>query len=1253
MSSFPLNYVLYNIVDSSNVSIIGYNPNVPSPWNLVVPSTVTYLSNTYNVTSISDSAFSNCTALVDISFQIPSNITYLGDFLFVGCSNLTSLQIPDSVTSTSAVVNRSSLVTVVFSNNMNTITSYFAQYCSNLVNVTIGSGTTIIENYSFHSCSNLKNFTFLGTVTPIINDEYGFTYAITNPVAYLQPNCYNYLSLTTYFTTSNINSINNVTFTNNNIQYTTYAGSANNQVYVSGCTNSPSVTTLNIPNTVTNNNITYNVYYIGVSYDTTIIIDSSYVTTINIPYDVSYINSNILRGCSALTNFNVDSNNIYYSSYGGFILDISQTTIIITAVGVTTITETSFPSTVTTLGNYTFNNCIHLTNVTLPSTITTFGDYIFNGCSSLTSIIFSSALSSLGNYTFNGCSSLNSIIIPNTITSLGNNIFNNCAALTDISFQIPSNITYLGDFLFVGCSSLTTFTIPNSVTSTGSVANTSSLVTIVFSNNMNTIMNNFAQYCSNLVNVTIGTGTTSIENQTFHSCTNLKNFTFLGTVTPIINDQYSFTYAITNPVAYLQPNCYNYLSLTTYFTTSNINSVNNVTFTNNNIQYTTYAGSANNQVYVSGCTNSPSVTTLNIPNTVTNNDITYNVYYIGVSYDNTVIIDSSYVTTINIPYDISYINSNVFSGCSVLTYFNVDSNNIYYSSYGGFILNVLQTTILLSPTGLTTITETSFPSTVTTLGNYTFNNCIYLTNVTLPSTVTTFGDYIFNGCSSLTSIIFSSALSSLGNYTFNGCSSLTSIIIPNTLTSLGDYTFNNCTALVDISFQTPCNITYLGNFLFVGCSSLTTFTIPNSITSTGAVVNSSSLVTIVFSNNMNTITSYFAQYCSNLVNVTIGTGTTIIENYTFHSCSNLKNFTFLGTVTPIINDEYGFTYAITNPVAYLQANCYNYLSLTTYFTTSNINSVNNVTFTNNNIQYTTYAGSANNQVYVSGCTNSPSVTTLNIPNTVTNNDIIYNVYYIGVSYDTTIVMDSSYVTTIIIPYDISYINSNVFSGCSVLTNLYFLGYETPTIYGDVLYWSTIKAYVYRNSNYSSISVFVNSENTFFVDPPCFKTGSKILTKKGYIPIEQLRKGDLIKTIEDGYLPIYMIGKREIYHPNVTERIKQQLYVCSHSKYPEVFEDLILTGCHSILVHDYVSEEERQHTIEVNGDTYVTGHKYRLPACADKRTTVYDKKGNYTIYHLALENDSYYHNYGIYANGLLVESCSKRYLKECSNMTIIE
>jgi hypothetical protein len=131
----------------------------------------------------------------------------------------------------------------------------------------------------------------------------------------------------------------------------------------------------------------------------------------------------------------------------------------------------------------------------------------------------------------------------------------------------------------------------------------------------------------------------------------------------------------------------------------------------------------------------------------------------------------------------------------------------------------------------------------------------------------------------------------------------------------------------------------------------------------------------------------------------------------------------------------------------------------------------------------------------------------------------------------------------------------------------------------------------------------------------------------------------------------MIGKKEIYHPAYSYRNKDQLYICSQSKYPELFDDLIITGMHSILVDQFINNE-RDQVINLIGDIFTTDDKYRLPACIDNRTQPYDKAGIYNIYHIALENDNYYYNYGIYANGLLVETCSQRYLKELSNMELI-
>ena len=190
--------------------------------------------------------------------------------------------------------------------------------------------------------------------------------------------------------------------------------------------------------------------------------------------------------------------------------------------------------------------------------------------------------------------------------------------------------------------------------------------------------------------------------------------------------------------------------------------------------------------------------------------------------------------------------------------------------------------------------------------------------------------------------------------------------------------------------------------------------------------------------------------------------------------------------------------------------------------------------------------------------------------------------------------------------------------------------------------------IYQNNLYTSSPP---SNRIYQISLPitCFKKGTKILTDKGYLAIQYLRKGDLVKTVND-FIPIHAIGKREIFHPANQNRHKDQLYKCSPDHFP-VFEDLVITGCHSILVDEF-KEGEREKTIEINGDMYLSENKYRLPACVDERATVYETRGTYTIYHFALENDDYYNNYGVYANGLLVETCCIRNLMELSNMDMI-
>jgi len=173
---------------------------------------------------------------------------------------------------------------------------------------------------------------------------------------------------------------------------------------------------------------------------------------------------------------------------------------------------------------------------------------------------------------------------------------------------------------------------------------------------------------------------------------------------------------------------------------------------------------------------------------------------------------------------------------------------------------------------------------------------------------------------------------------------------------------------------------------------------------------------------------------------------------------------------------------------------------------------------------------------------------------------------------------------------------------------------------------------------------------------CFGENTKIMCcvdgEEKEVLVQNIRKGTLVKTLLHGYVPVHMIGTSKIHNLANNERYEERLYVCKKEKYPEVTEDLIITGCHSILV-DAITDEQRANLMRVMKDIYVTDSKYRLIASLDERAEPYACEGIFNIYHFALENDSYYKNYGVFANGLLVESCSKRYLKELSNMTILE
>lgn len=122
--------------------------------------------------------------------------------------------------------------------------------------------------------------------------------------------------------------------------------------------------------------------------------------------------------------------------------------------GCRSLTSVVIPSSVTSVGDYSFSNCFSLRSVVIPSSVTSLGSNCFNGCSSLMSVVISSSVTSLGSGCFNGCRSLMSVVIPSSVTSLGSGCFEGCRSL--MSVELPSSVTHLESNCFSGCSSLQT-----------------------------------------------------------------------------------------------------------------------------------------------------------------------------------------------------------------------------------------------------------------------------------------------------------------------------------------------------------------------------------------------------------------------------------------------------------------------------------------------------------------------------------------------------------------------------------------------------------------------------------------------------------------------------------------------------------------------------------------------------------------------------------------------------------------------------
>ena len=422
---------------------VGENKNVYG--DVVIPATIKLGAvTTYRVVGIGYAAFNGCSSLTAVT--IPSSVTSIGSSAFGRCSSLTSVIIPNSVTSIGdwAFSGCSSLTSITIPNSVTSIGKEAFINCSSMISVTIGESVKSIGEETFRTCSNLTS-----VIWNAINYDFHFSSYAPFPT-----------------------SVTSVTFGENVEHIPAYI-----------CDDMSGLTSIEIPNSVTS---------IG---------DGAFdgctgLTSITIPNSVTSIGDYAFEDCIGLSSVTIPNS---VTSIGNSAFE-----------GCSSLTSVTIPESVRSIGNSAFYGCGSLTSVTLPNSVTSIGNWAFRGCTSLSSFSIPSSVTSIGNFVFEDCIGLSSVTIPNSVTSIGNSAFEGCSSLTSVT--IPESVRSIGNSAFYGCGSLTSVTLPNSVKSIGYWAfrDCSSLTSIEILNTYISIGDGAFRGCSALTDIYVKCGDLNI-----------------------------------------------------------------------------------------------------------------------------------------------------------------------------------------------------------------------------------------------------------------------------------------------------------------------------------------------------------------------------------------------------------------------------------------------------------------------------------------------------------------------------------------------------------------------------------------------------------------------------------------------------------------------------------------------------------------------------------------------------------------------
>lgn len=358
----------------------------------VVPSEVTYLSETYPITGINYSfRFSNCLKVRSVTVEYDGVLSYL----FENCNSLDSVIIKGNVVNTGAYTfyNCANLTYVDLPESLKIIGNGAFGGCTSLTYIKIPVGVTTLYGQSFSGCSELKKV----EIDPIANNlEVIGSYAFSNCA-----------KLSGISIPAKVDSIGSGAFSGCEGLYSITLPSSlpklNGNTF-SGCKH---LSFINLPNSIKE---------IGRSE-----FANSGLQTIELSSQLKVIPYQAFNRCVSLVNVEIPRE-VTKIEYGAFACCDSLRTV-------------KLPDGLSNIGEVAFSECKGLREINIPTNVTQIGSFAFMKCESLTTLMLPEVLAKIEEGTLYGCISLTSFTIPKDVAEIGASAFNGCEKLKEIHIK--------------------------------------------------------------------------------------------------------------------------------------------------------------------------------------------------------------------------------------------------------------------------------------------------------------------------------------------------------------------------------------------------------------------------------------------------------------------------------------------------------------------------------------------------------------------------------------------------------------------------------------------------------------------------------------------------------------------------------------------------------------------------------------------------------------------------------------------------